>query len=69
MKPELQISRGGSVFRKIAMGSWRTAADPAVYGLLEIDMTKALAYIKKKNPKLKSASLSLISLGKQLQWR
>lgn len=46
MKPQLRLSRGGSSFRKIAMGSWRTAGDPSVYGLLEIDMTKALAYIK-----------------------
>ena len=46
MKPNLHLSRGGSSFRKIAMGSWRTSGDPSVYGLLEIDMTKALAYIK-----------------------
>lgn len=46
MKPDLRLSRGGSQFRKIAMGSWRTAADPAVYGLLEIDMTKTLAFQK-----------------------
>ncbi|WII72066.1 2-oxo acid dehydrogenase subunit E2 [Bdellovibrio sp. 22V] len=48
MKPKLRLSKGGSAFRKIAMGSWRTAGDPSVYGLLEIDMSKALAYIKEK---------------------
>jgi len=53
MKPHLRLSNGGSVFRKIAMGSWRTASDPSVYGLLEIDMTKALAYIKEQEAKHK----------------
>ena len=48
MKPSLTLSTGGSAFRKIAMGSWRTASDPSVYGLLEIDMGPALAYIKEK---------------------
>ncbi|MGZ3692220.1 MAG: 2-oxo acid dehydrogenase subunit E2 [Pseudobdellovibrio sp.] len=46
---KLTKTGGGSVFRKIAMGSWRTAADPSVYGLLEIDMTHALAYLEKLN--------------------
>jgi len=61
MKPLLQASPGGSTFRKIAMGSWRTAGDPSVYGLLEIDMTKALAYIKRhesdSGPKMTIAHL------------
>jgi pyruvate dehydrogenase E2 component (dihydrolipoamide acetyltransferase) len=43
---ELTKSKGGSVFRKIAMGSWRTAGDPSVYGLLEIDVSKALQYLE-----------------------
>jgi pyruvate/2-oxoglutarate dehydrogenase complex dihydrolipoamide acyltransferase (E2) component len=42
-------SKGGAVFRKIAMGSWKTAGDPSVYGLLEIDMTNALTYLDKIN--------------------
>lgn len=45
----MKKSEGGAVFRKIAMGSWSTAADPSVYGLLEIDMTKAFAYLNKIN--------------------
>jgi pyruvate dehydrogenase E2 component (dihydrolipoamide acetyltransferase) len=48
MKPQLRLSTGGSAFRKIAMGSWRTASDPSVYGLLEIEMSKAMAYLKEK---------------------
>ena len=32
------------VFRKIAMGSWNTVGDPSVYGMLELDMTKALLF-------------------------
>lgn len=47
MSLEVTKIEGGSVFRKIAMGSWRTAGDPSVYGLLEIDCTKALQYIEK----------------------
>ncbi|WP_127716539.1 2-oxo acid dehydrogenase subunit E2 [Halobacteriovorax sp. HLS] len=31
-----------SVFRKIAMGTWKTAKDPSVYGILEIDVTDTL---------------------------
>jgi pyruvate dehydrogenase E2 component (dihydrolipoamide acetyltransferase) len=46
---KLKKSDGGAVFRKIAMGSWKTAADPSVYGMLEIDMTNALAYLDKLN--------------------
>jgi pyruvate/2-oxoglutarate dehydrogenase complex dihydrolipoamide acyltransferase (E2) component len=32
------------VFRKIAFGTWKSAADPSVYGLLDIDMSKAMKY-------------------------
>ncbi len=46
MKPELVKVSGGSHFRKIAMGSWHTAADPSVYGLLEIDVSKALKHLE-----------------------
>lgn len=35
------------VFRKIAFGSWRTVGDPSVYGLIELDMGKALEYAAK----------------------
>lgn len=45
----LTKSEGGAVFRKIAMGSWKTAADPSVYGMLEIDMTASLSYLEKIN--------------------
>jgi len=34
-----------SSFRKIAIGSWRTAKDPTVYGSLSIEMDATLAYI------------------------
>ena len=51
-------SNGGSVFRKIAMGSWKTAADPSVYGMIEVDMTKALEYLEKLN-----ASQSEVKVG------
>ncbi len=32
------------LFRKIACGTWRTAGDPSVYALLEIEMSKALRF-------------------------
>lgn len=41
--PALQLSP----WRKIAIGTWRTAGDPSVYGILEVDMGPALAYIEK----------------------
>jgi len=34
--------RQGPIFRKVAMGSWKTAKDPSVYAFVEIDMQKAL---------------------------
>ncbi|MDZ4678162.1 MAG: 2-oxo acid dehydrogenase subunit E2 [Oligoflexia bacterium] len=34
------------VFRKIAMGSWRTPHEGSVYSWLEIDMTKALKFME-----------------------
>ena len=35
-----------SSFRKIAIGSWKTAYDPTVYGTLTLRMDKSLAYIE-----------------------
>ena len=35
-----------SSFRKIALGTWRDAYDPSVYGTLELRMEKALAYLE-----------------------
>ncbi|MBS1118441.1 MAG: Dihydrolipoamide acyltransferase component of branched-chain alpha-keto acid dehydrogenase complex [Deltaproteobacteria bacterium] len=34
-----------STFRRLALGTWRTAYDPSVYGSLTLRMDKALAYI------------------------
>jgi len=36
-----------SAWRKTAIGTWRDAGDPSVYGMLEIDVTHALAYLEK----------------------
>lgn len=43
------------------MGSWRTAADPSVYGLLEIDVSKALEHLEKLQ-KQTSAKLTVSHL-------
>ncbi len=61
MSFEITKVEGGSVFRKIAMGSWRTAGDPSVYGLLEIDVTHALKFLEAEQTKT-SAKLSIAHL-------
>lgn len=40
-----------AIFRKVAMGTWRNAGDPSVYGVLEVDMHKALPYMKELEEK------------------
>jgi pyruvate dehydrogenase E2 component (dihydrolipoamide acetyltransferase) len=35
-----------STFRKIAIGTWRTAYDPTVYGTVELRMDRALQYME-----------------------
>lgn len=42
---ELTVHPGLSSFRKIALGTWRTAKDPSVYGSLALDVGPMLAYI------------------------
>lgn len=43
---DLQVLRDVSSFRKMAIGTWRTAYDPTVYGTLQVRMDKAMAYIE-----------------------
>ncbi|MEQ1506286.1 MAG: 2-oxo acid dehydrogenase subunit E2 [Myxococcota bacterium] len=35
-----------SSFRKIAIGTWRTAKDPSVYGSIELEMDETLRYVE-----------------------
>lgn len=42
---ELVPKRDVSSFRKIAIGTWRTAYDPSVYGTMELRMEAALRYL------------------------
>src|SRR3954451_11819165 len=46
--PNLELVRKDDVssFRKIAIGTWRTAYDPSVYGTIELRMDRALQYIR-----------------------
>lgn len=37
-KVDLELLDDVSPFRKVAMGTWRTAKDPSVYGIMEVDM-------------------------------
>ena len=56
--PNLELVRKDDVssFRKIAIGTWRTAYDPSVYGTIELRMDEAMRYIarfrEKHNKKL-----------------
>ncbi len=43
---ELEQLKNPPVFRKIAMGTWRTVGDPSVYAVIEIDVQKALEFAK-----------------------
>jgi pyruvate dehydrogenase E2 component (dihydrolipoamide acetyltransferase) len=38
-----------SAWRKLAIGTWRMAKDPSVYGALELDVTRALAFLERLN--------------------
>jgi pyruvate dehydrogenase E2 component (dihydrolipoamide acetyltransferase) len=42
---DLAPARRMSGWRKVALGTWRTAKDPSVYGVLELDAAKALAHV------------------------
>ena len=42
---DLTLKRDVSSFRMIAIGTWKTAKDPSVYGSLAIDVDPALAYV------------------------
>lgn len=42
---ELEKIRDLSAFRKIAIGTWRTAYDPSVYGTMEVEMDRAMDYL------------------------
>lgn len=42
----LEPKKKVSSFRKLAIGTWRTAYDPTVYGTLTVRMEKALEYIE-----------------------
>lgn len=45
--PALKISS----WRKVAIGTWKSAGDPSVYGIAEMDVAPALAYLDKLRQK------------------
>jgi pyruvate/2-oxoglutarate dehydrogenase complex dihydrolipoamide acyltransferase (E2) component len=59
--------------RKVACGSWRTAGDPSVYALLEIEMSKALefaeAYSKQHGVRITATHLAAKAITHCLQVR
>ncbi len=60
-----------SPFRKVAIGSWRTAYDPTVYGSMEVRMEAAERYIaafrEKKGEKLTITHLVTAAIAKSLR--
>src|SRR5687768_13962449 len=42
----LEPKRDLSSFRKIAIGTWRDAKDPSVYGSIALEMDETLAYVE-----------------------
>ena len=46
--PNLQLTKKKNlpVFRKMSIGTWRTAYDPSVYGTIEVKMDRAMEYIE-----------------------
>jgi pyruvate dehydrogenase E2 component (dihydrolipoamide acetyltransferase) len=44
---ELVKKKDVSNFRKIAIGTWRTAYDPSVYGTMDLKMDRAMDYIRR----------------------
>lgn len=46
--PNLELVAKGRVssFRKMAIGSWRTAKDPTVYGSIELEVDETLRYLE-----------------------
>ena len=51
---KLKKIKKAAAFRKIAMGTWKTAKDPSTYALCELDMQPVYdlvdEYSKKHNP-------------------
>lgn len=48
---ERKVLKNPSNFRKLSMGNWGGIGDPQVYGLLELDCTQAVTYIKELREK------------------
>ncbi len=57
---EFHAVSNAPLFRKIAFGSWRTVGDPSVYGAIEIDVTKAKAFIEKYSSEVKLTYTHLV---------
>lgn len=60
-------------FRKIAFGTWKTAADPSVYAQIDVDMEKAnlfaAAYSSKQGVKITSTHLFAFVMAKCMAQR
>ena len=50
-KLEFRTDYHPPVFRKVAFGTWKTAADPSVYGQVDLDMTEALKFAESYSQK------------------
>lgn len=48
---ELGPAIRSSSWRKVAIGTWRSAGDPSIYGIAEVDVAPAQAYLEKVRAK------------------
>lgn len=67
LRPQTRVSS----FRKMALGSWRDAKDPSVYGAIDVEMDETLRYVeayrKKTGKRLTVTHLMALAMGKVLQ--
>lgn len=68
---QMEPLQNPSFFRKLAMGNWGNIGDPQVYGVLELDCEKALAYLEqlRKKHHIKITMTHLIGRVVALTWR
>ena len=67
----LERKRDLSSFRMIAIGTWRTAKDPTVYGAIELEVDETLRYIEAfreaTGKRLTMTHLMAVAVGKVLE--
>ncbi len=65
---ELERKKDLTPFRRLAIGTWRTAYDPSVYGTLQVRMDRAMEYIEEYRRKT-GVRLTVTHLVGRPWWR